>query len=79
MYWSEEDSVPPVAVAVGVRKVKGKLEWVWKKIKQTPEMKKKRKIWEKAQKKAEKRGDWSCRTNPFEEYRRKKKKKGKKK
>lgn len=79
MYWSEEDSVPAVAVAVGVKKRNGKLEWIWKKVKQNSKMKKKRKIWQKAQAKAEKRGDWSCRTNPFEEHRRKQSKKRKEK
>jgi hypothetical protein len=57
----------PLRVAVGVKRGK----WIWKDIKQTKKDKKKRKLWEKAVAKAEKRGDWWFH-NPF-------KKKGKKK
>lgn len=62
--------IPALATAVGVDK-KGR--WVWKQNKLSKKDKKKRKIWEKAQAKAEKRGDWWF-PNPF-----KSKKKGKKK
>lgn len=68
-HWSERDSLPPLAIAVGSDR---KGNWIWKKIKQTPKMRKKRQIWEKAQAKAEAKGNWSCRKNPWEQYRKKK-------
>jgi hypothetical protein len=58
-----------LAVANGVDR-KGR--WKWKEIKQTKEDRKRRKIWEKAVAKANKKGQWWF-PNPF------KKKKGKKK
>jgi len=70
-YWSEQDSLKPLAIAVGVDR-KGR--WIWKKVKQTKEDRKKRKIWEKALAKAERRGDWSF-PNPFKAHRKKMRKK----
>ena len=60
--------IKPLRIAVGVDR-KGR--WKWKDVPQTKKDKKRRKILEKAQAKADKRGDWWF-PNPF-------KKKGKKK
>lgn len=64
--------IPALSRAVGVDK-KGR--WIWKKNKLTNKDKKKRKIWQKAADKAEKKGRWWF-PNPFKEQ---PKKKGKKK
>jgi hypothetical protein len=58
---------PPLYGLKGLSEATGvdkKGRWKWKDIKQTKEDRKRRKIWEKANKKAEKRGEWSF-PNPF--------------